>query len=61
MNCNVHVLYKIIFSNKFGFILETVFSYYSHFRFRCCTLPENVKPAVCTKKVLYDSKLCFSL
>ncbi len=27
MNCNVHVLYKIIFSNKFGFILETVFSY----------------------------------
>jgi hypothetical protein len=22
MNCNVHVFYKRIFSNKFGFILE---------------------------------------
>jgi hypothetical protein len=30
MNCNFHVLYKMIFSNKFGFILETVFSY-SHY------------------------------
>jgi len=27
MYCNVHVLYKMIFSNKFGFILETVFPY----------------------------------
>jgi len=27
MICNVRVLYKIIFSNKFGFILESVFSY----------------------------------
>jgi hypothetical protein len=27
MNYNVHVFYKMIFSNKFGFILETVFSY----------------------------------
>jgi len=26
MNYNVHVFYKMIFSNKFGFILETVFS-----------------------------------
>jgi hypothetical protein len=24
MNCNVHVFCKMIFSNKFGFILETV-------------------------------------
>ncbi len=23
MNCNVHVFYKMIFSHKFGFILET--------------------------------------
>ncbi len=23
MNCNVHVFCKMIFSNKFGFILET--------------------------------------
>ncbi len=27
MNCNVHVFCKIIFSNKFWVILETVFSY----------------------------------
>ncbi len=27
MKCNVHVFYKMIFRNKFGFILETVFSY----------------------------------
>jgi len=27
MNCNVHVFCKMIFSNKFGFILETVFPY----------------------------------
>ncbi len=27
MSCNVHVFYKIIFGNKFGFILEKVFSY----------------------------------
>ncbi len=27
MNCNVHVFCKIIFSYKFGFIPETVFSY----------------------------------
>ncbi len=27
MNYNVHVFYKMIFNNKFGFILETVFSY----------------------------------
>ncbi len=27
MNCNVHASGKTIFSNKFGFILETVFSY----------------------------------
>ncbi len=27
MNCNVHVFDNWIFSNKFGFILETVFSY----------------------------------
>ncbi len=27
MNCNVDVLCKMIFHNKFGFILETVFSY----------------------------------
>ncbi len=27
MNSNVHVFCKLIFSNKFGFILETVFSY----------------------------------
>ncbi len=27
MNCNDHVFCKMIFSNKFGFILETVFSY----------------------------------
>ncbi len=27
MNCNVHVFYILIFSNKFEFILETVFSY----------------------------------
>ncbi len=29
MNHNVHVFCKTIFSNKFGFILETVFSYIS--------------------------------
>ncbi len=29
MNCNVHEFYKMIFSNKFGFILETsLFLYY---------------------------------
>ncbi len=28
MNCNVHVFCKMIFSNKFGSILETDFSYY---------------------------------
>ncbi len=27
MNCNVHVFCKIIFGNKFGFILETSLSY----------------------------------
>jgi hypothetical protein len=27
MNCNVHVFCKMMGSNKFGFILETVFSY----------------------------------
>jgi hypothetical protein len=27
MNCNVQVICKIIFNNKCGFILETVFSY----------------------------------
>ncbi len=27
MNCNIDVFYKMIFSNKFGFILEKVFSY----------------------------------
>ncbi len=27
MNCNVYVFYKLLFSNKFGFILDTVFSY----------------------------------
>ncbi len=27
MNCIVHVFHKMIFSNKLGFILETVFSY----------------------------------
>jgi len=27
MNSNVHVFHKIIFCNKFGFILETVVSY----------------------------------
>ncbi len=30
MNCNVHVFCKMIFNNKFGFILETVFSYRRH-------------------------------
>ncbi len=30
MNCNIHVFYILIFSNKFGFILETVFSYITH-------------------------------
>ena len=30
MNCNVHVFDSLIFSNKFGFILETVFSYSMH-------------------------------
>jgi len=34
MNCNVNVFCKMIFSNKFGFILETVFSY--------TFLPENL-------------------
>ncbi len=27
MKCNVHVFGKMILSNKFGFILEAVFSY----------------------------------
>ncbi len=27
MNCNVHVFYNMILSNKFGLILETVFSF----------------------------------
>ncbi len=27
MNCNVHVFFTIIFRNKFGVILERVFSY----------------------------------
>ncbi len=27
MNCNVYVFCKLIFSNKLGFILETVFSF----------------------------------
>jgi hypothetical protein len=27
MNCNVHVFCEMIGGNKFGFILETVFSY----------------------------------
>jgi hypothetical protein len=27
MNCNVHGFYILIFSNNFGFILETIFSY----------------------------------
>jgi hypothetical protein len=27
MNCNVHVFYKMIFSNKFGLIWKQVFSY----------------------------------
>ncbi len=31
MNCNVHVFYKMIFGNKFGFILETsLFLYRSY-------------------------------
>ncbi len=30
MNCNVHVFCKLIFSNEFGFILETVFSYINY-------------------------------
>jgi hypothetical protein len=28
MNCDVHVFYKMIFSDKFGFILETSFFLY---------------------------------
>jgi hypothetical protein len=31
MNCNVHVFCKILISTKFGFILETVFSYTSDY------------------------------
>jgi len=27
MNCNVHAFCKLVVSNKFGFIQETVFSY----------------------------------
>jgi hypothetical protein len=31
MNCNVHVFYKMLFSNKFGFILETsLFLFFSY-------------------------------
>ncbi len=30
MNCNVHVFYKMIFCNKFGFILETSLFLYLH-------------------------------
>jgi hypothetical protein len=30
MNGNVHVFYKMIFSNKFGFILETSLFLYYH-------------------------------
>jgi hypothetical protein len=33
-NCNVHVFCKMIFSNKFGFILETIFSYKSDISFK---------------------------
>ncbi len=32
MNCNVLVFYKIIFSNKIGFILETSIFLYKVFR-----------------------------
>ncbi len=28
MNCNAHVFYKMIFSNKFGFSLETSLFYH---------------------------------
>ncbi len=31
MNCNVHVFCKMTFNNKFGFILEAVFSYTNMF------------------------------
>ncbi len=31
MNCNVYMFYKMIFSNKFGFILETSLFYKSYF------------------------------
>ncbi len=38
MNHNVHLFCKLIFSNKFGFILETVFSYKAPIRtFKDCT------------------------
>ncbi len=39
MNCNVRVFCKKIFSKKFGFILETVFSY----RYMSCNF---IKPKV---------------
>jgi hypothetical protein len=38
MNCNVQVFCKMIFSNKFGFILETVFSYSNGARERLSTV-----------------------
>jgi hypothetical protein len=39
MNCNVHVFYKIIFSNKFGFIMETSLFLYLIKKFSCNNLP----------------------
>ncbi len=37
MNCNVHVFYKMIFSNKFLFILETSLFLYRLF-FKCANI-----------------------
>jgi len=43
MSCNVHVFCKLIFSNKFGFILETVFSYKTHCGHRSNPWPEILR------------------
>ncbi len=43
MNCNVPVFYKMIFSNKFGFILETsLFLYYLEYLNKFCEYTPRV-------------------
>jgi hypothetical protein len=47
MNCNVLVFCKMIFCNKFGFILETVFSYMKNNPW-FAPQPEKLKDSPCT-------------